>query len=510
MAEAPPVQRRLIYIGFLAACVATRLATTIYYVEDTDSLRFALSVYDGFDVAALQPHFPGYPVFWAAAKAFYVLGGSFAVAFSLVGGLATFAVIYFCLRLAGRDPLSIEGMAIAFILFFNPMIWLLGNRYMPDLMGLAVALAALSTLTVAAASPKASDVRTSASGFLTGTSGLLTGTSGFLTGLLGGTRLSYGPLVLPAYLLQLRVGPLRLAAWTLAGAGIWIIPMLMDTGWSALVASALQQTEGHFTEFGGTVETNPDLSVRTVRFVESVWADGFGAWWPARHWITGIVSAGLTISAAAALWSYRVDRTTRHDRTNRPGRTTRAGRTTSSPSAPRFRLLVVSALTYAVWIFLFQNVIYKSRHVLPLVAFAAIPIGIGLAALVRRPRLESRVAAAVFALAYVTATFVVVAQHREPTAIAQTKEYVQEAAPAYIASIPLVNFYLSAHGVEATYLSVQDESDRERMGGVKGKMIVIGHYPEIMNLDPVSADTFYHNPYVNRMWAEVRAFEYDK
>ena len=48
------------------------------------------------------------------------------------------------------------------------------------------------------------------------------------------------------------------------------------------------------------------------------------------------------------------------------------------------------------------------------------------------------------------------------------------------------------------------------MRGVKGKMIVIGHYPEIMRPNPVSVDTFYHNPYVNRMWAEVMAFEYDE
>ena len=36
--------------------------STIYYIEDLDSLRFALSMID-YDVAKLQPHFPAYPVF---------------------------------------------------------------------------------------------------------------------------------------------------------------------------------------------------------------------------------------------------------------------------------------------------------------------------------------------------------------------------------------------------------------------------------------------------------------
>jgi hypothetical protein len=549
------MQRRLIYIGLFAACVVSRLLTTIYYIEDTDSLRFALSVYDEFDVASLQPHFPGSPVFWAAARLFYWMTGSFAFAFSLVGGLATFAVVYFCVRLAGRDPLSPDGLAIAFLLFFNPMIWLMGNRYMPDLMGLGLALAALASLTAVkplgapAALPALSASTSLRTGILAGSfNGLL---AGILTGLLAGTRLSYVPLLLPAYLMRLRRQPLQLTAWTLLGTAIWFIPMLADTGRDALVTSASQQTEGHFTEFGGTVETNPNLLVRTTRVAEGVWADGYGAWWPDRHWLTAVVAAGLTAAAMAAVIAAAVSHSDSRSTSTRPRspstrprspsasdsrspstrprspstrhrpfrQASSASHLSSSPSlasssssepAARPKLLLVSVLTYALWIFLFQNVIYKSRHVLPLVALAAIPIGIGLARLARGPRLAARGAAGVFAVAYIAVMLVIVTQHREPTAIAQIKEHVQDARPAYIASIPLVNFYLSRQGVEATYLSVHDQADRERLGDVKGKLIVIGRYPEIMPPDPVAVDTFYHNPYVNRMWSEVVAHVYDR
>src|SRR5688500_20407571 len=49
---------------FLIACVATRLATTIRYVEDIDSLHFALAMID-FYVAHLHAHSPGDIVFVA-------------------------------------------------------------------------------------------------------------------------------------------------------------------------------------------------------------------------------------------------------------------------------------------------------------------------------------------------------------------------------------------------------------------------------------------------------------
>ncbi len=479
-------KRRAFYIGLFAVCVATRLTTTIYYIEDTDSLRFALSVVDAFDVAKLQPHFPGYPVFWAAARGLFRITGSFAIGFSLIGGLATFAVVYFAVQLSERDPLSLEGLAIAFVLFFNPLIWLMGNRYMPDLLGVAVALASFSLLT--------------SSRYAAG---------GVFSGLLAGTRMSYTPLLLPAYLYGLRRRPVHLLAGTTVGATVWLVPMIIDTGFRGLIGAATRQTQGHFTEFGGTVETNPDLPARLTRLVESVWADGFGAWWPGRHGLTLIVAAALFTAIAAALIPAVRAARLRYSARVSP-HTPPVPRVTSPISATRLTLLIAAALSYTLWIFLFQNVIYKSRHVLPLIALLAIPLGLVLARMVRSRFAGARAAAAVAALAYAAVTIIVVAQHREPTAIAQVKHYAEEVRPDVVASIPLVNYYLSAQGVEATYLSVQNQEDRERMAGVPGKLLVIGSYPDMMPPNYARADTFYHNPYVNRMWPEVEVYVYDR
>ena len=56
----------------LLICLVVRGLTAIYYIEDIDSLRFALSLRD-FNVAEYRPHFPGYPVFCALAKLLYLL-----------------------------------------------------------------------------------------------------------------------------------------------------------------------------------------------------------------------------------------------------------------------------------------------------------------------------------------------------------------------------------------------------------------------------------------------------
>ena len=126
----------------LFACFISRMASTIYYIEDIDSLRFALSLYD-YSLENLQPHFPGYPVFCFFAKILYLIMPSMGISFSIIGAISTFVIIYFSLRLGNTEIKSPEGAFMSIIIFFNPMIWLMGNRYMPDLMGLALVSAIL-------------------------------------------------------------------------------------------------------------------------------------------------------------------------------------------------------------------------------------------------------------------------------------------------------------------------------------------------------------------------------
>jgi 4-amino-4-deoxy-L-arabinose transferase-like glycosyltransferase len=465
------------------ACVGSRLATTITYIEDPDSLRFALSVADAYDIAALQPHFPGYPVFWAAAELVYLPIGSFSASFSIVGGLATLGIVWALLRLRGVALRSVEGAAIAGAVFFCPLLWLMGTRYMPDLLGTANALAALALLVHALFSDgEGMDERAALAGIV-------------LTGLLAGLRLSYLPLVIvPAlWVLGRSQRPGRLVGAGAASVAVWLVPMILDTGFWTLVDVAWGQTTGHFTEFGGTVRTESDLSRRVAGLVQGLWADGFGAWWPGRHPLTAVVGVGTLSLGGFGTW-----------------RLARNGRWRER----RFWLVGFCALLYGVWIFVGQNVVHKSRHVLPLLPLLLTLPAVGAATLWGSRRGWGRAAVLGVAGAYAAVTLVLADQHRDPSAIAQAKTFVERQAerpgPTRVLSKPLVNTYLRRQRVKAQFLSVDDSSDVRRARRTEtGRTIVVGTYAALPDREPTRTKRFYHNPHVNRMWPKVTVSVYE-
>ena len=468
-------------MAVVAACVLSRLATTITYIEDPDSLRFALSVADAYDLAALQPHFPGYPVFWAAAEVFYLPTGSFSTSFSLVGGLATAGLVAALLQIRRVPLASPEGLALTAAVFVNPLVWLMGNRYMPDLLGTTCALAALAFLADALTGEKTSE-RSAAIGVL-------------LSGLLAGLRLSYMPLVVvPAlWVLARSRRPLRLVGVGTAGVAVWLVPMIADTGFRTLVDVAWAQTTGHFTEFGGTVQTESDLSRRVVGFARGLWADGLGAWWPGRHPLTLAVGAGMIGLGGLGTWHLAK---TGHGRSR------------------RFWIVLGCAGLYAVWVFFFQNVVHKSRHLLPLLPLLLLLPAAG-AGWLWRDSLLGRALATTVLVAYAGVTLVLVSQHLDPSAIAQAKTFVEtetrsSSDPVRIASIPLVNTYLKKQRVDARFLSVDDSTDVQRLQtAATGRTLVVGTYGSLFDRPPDRVRTFYHNPFVNRMWPDVRVYVYD-
>ena len=187
-----------------------------------------------------------------------------------------------------------------------------------------------------------------------------------LAGLLAGLRLSYLPFVavplvgLLAVQSRLRV---PLVAAGLAGTVVWLVPLVVDTGWAALVAAAQQQTVGHFTDFGGTALAEPaGWGTRLGRTIEAVWADGLGGWWPGRHGLTVLVALGHAAAFVAGEQALREDEAERR----------------------ALWWLLGCAAVYAVWIVAYQNVLYKSRHALPLIAVALFVLALGLTPLLVR------------------------------------------------------------------------------------------------------------------------------
>ena len=168
-----------LFFSLLLICIFSRAFSSIYYIEDIDSLRFALSIKE-FDIVKLQPHFPGYPVFCFLVKAIHFIIGNMGISFSIVGGTSIFFIIYYLLRMFSTSLKAYEGQYIALIIFLNPLLWLMSNRYMPDLMGLAISLGAVYYLIYANRQGRHLE-----KGF-------------FLSGLLAGIRsVSYTHLTLP-------------------------------------------------------------------------------------------------------------------------------------------------------------------------------------------------------------------------------------------------------------------------------------------------------------------------
>ena len=453
----------------LILCLGSRLMSTVYYIEDLDSLRFALGVVD-YDVTKLQPHFPAYPVFCFFAKAIYALTDRYAVAFAVLGGVATFGIIYFTLGIAQIKITTPLGLIAVLLLFFNPLLWLMSNRYMPDAMGVAGVLACCY-FAAKQESGKA-------------------GLGFFIAGISLGVRLSYAPMLLVPVLLRLKErGPrLQFVAAGAAGVAVWLIPLIAITGWTELVKAAQTQTQGHFADFGGTVSTEPDFALRSLGLFESIWADGFGLYWEGRHVVTACTTIAL-LGILAANWRAVVQRANR----------------SVLLSAP-----FIGCVLYLGWIFLFQNVVHKSRHVLPLVPFLALILAFACAQIASHGHRFLRLVLIAFFLCYGYVTLHLVVQHKELTAIAQIHQYLaaKKSDTLHIASVPLIKYYLASQALRAVYIPIRDEKDLHALDSFDdtAELVVIGS--PLQDRVPKVTKTFYHNPYVNRMWSELTVYEY--
>ena len=455
-------------IFILIACVASRMYTSIYYVEDIDSLRFALALQD-YSIVNLQPHFPGYPVFCFFAKILFIITNSLGATFSIIGGLSIYIIIHFTLRLARIEISTALGLLCSSVIFFNPLLWIMSNRYMPDMFGAAIAMTAIYFLV-----RKKDDWRGAMLGF-------------FLVGILAGSRLSYLPLmVVPIYFVITRnENKTSLLFSFILGSAIWLIPLIWLTGFGDLLSAATKQTVGHFTDFGGTSITENNWSIRLLKFFRSIWADGFGGYWEGRSWQTLILSIPMSLIIFSGI----------KDFINR------------FKSDRIIRLMVFSLLVYSIWILMFQNVIHKSRHVIPIIMVLHFFI-ISAQKFQFWKNISSRVISILFIIFTISVTSVLTHQHQSPSAVSKLKDdLIESNSFDTIISIPLIEYYLRSHGVKANYLHFEDLEEIGSLVDIE-KTLIVGNNQRVFKKKyaVVSKDKYYHNPYVNRMWPKIETF----
>jgi len=462
------ITKEELLLFLLIACIGSRILTAIYYIEDIDSLRFSLSLTE-YDLLKFQPHFPGYPVFCFFAKIIYLITTSLGITFSIIGGVSTFIIIYYTLKLFEIELISFDGISCTSLIFFNPLLWLMSNRYMPDLMGLAATVAALYYLSL----KKKMEFQDLSIGF-------------FLAGVLFGLRLSYTPLLLVpiCYHLYTQNKKHLLFLNIIMGCAIWLVPLIWITGLENLYNAALKQTSGHFSDFGGTILTDSNSFTRIINLIRSIWADGLGGYWNGRSWQTFFLSIALLYILSYSVYPLK-----------------------KLVKDRQYIIVLVSIAIYLFWIFFFQNITYKSRHILPLLVFVIIMINKGIVRMINKKIFLKTIVLGIYYLSLFNITFVLSNQHKKPTAIAKIKdELIGDSKPKTIISIPLINYYLKSHGVESDFINVEKKIDVDEMKLLgKDSLLIIGDFKKdfLSSYNIIHDSMYYHNPYVNRMWSDI-------
>jgi hypothetical protein len=319
------------WVGAAALAVAaSRFLLRARTVGSYDAIGFLRGI-QHFDVARLQPHFPGYPVYVALARAARAFGLSPLDAATLISalmaGVTTLAVWRLGRALGGR-----AGGACATGLYAGAALpWLLGGAPLPESTAVAFGAWAFALLVdPERARPAAGAV---------------------CAALMLGARPDYAPLALSWLLVALFVverdraalrraailGPLAICAW--------LLPLTALVGPARLFALGRTHLAGHFEAWGGSIATRPGLGLRASAFVRDLFFDGLAP-------NPALLAALVTLILAALLWRAR------------RGGWSRAGKVALLVAAP-----------YALWVFFGQNVIEQPRHLLPLVVMLLVGLG---------------------------------------------------------------------------------------------------------------------------------------
>tara|TARA_Y100001970_G_C14251251_1_gene872072 strand:+ start:3269 stop:4663 length:1395 start_codon:yes stop_codon:yes gene_type:complete len=456
-------ENKTLYLIIFFVTLISGIFNSIYYFEDIDSLRFATGIKYGYDIVKMQPHFPGYPVFHFIASIIYFFTSNLGITFAIIGSLSIFIIIISIINMINSKSLF-TNIVIALIILLNPLFSIMATRYMPDLLGVAIC-----------------SIIFHFSFFSKYKNNQILGI--FLCGILIGIRVSYFPLIIIPIIYSIRYSKNFFYSGVafMVGIIIWLIPLIVHQGLESLYQAGYSHTIGHFTEYGGSILTEKNILLRLKSIFHTIWADGFGGYWKDRYMLTVLISISLLMIIKNSIFNYYKTKN------------------------QKIKIIIISVLVYCIWIFFFQNVIYKSRHILPIVLILIITM------FNLMPVKKYKNQYVILIILWSILTVNLNLDHKEGTAIFKLKEDLQNKNPDYIIGNNLINYYMQRNGVKAkkdyiNYLSLNDTifkmSDQYQI-------IFIGDYN--LSVDKLYKNnfknkTFYHNPYMNRMWSEIPIF----
>lgn len=432
------------------------MLTTIEYIEDPASLIYVqqLSCNNIFDIPLSEA-----PVFIFLTKSIHLFIQNIPMSFSIIGGVSIYLIIFFTTDIIRVPLLSLEGIFISFLLFFNPLLWINGNRFGPSLLATAIVLGAFNYLLIDNYFYKQSRL-----GWL-------------LTGLLIGLKISFLPLlILPMlYFFYKRTSEWKQVFYIFWGISIWLIPILLFGNLSALRAFTLHAPEAMFLKKVGE------------SFLY-LWSDGFGGYWIDRLWMTVLIGFGnLLFLFFGILVLFDFD-------------------------YPRKIFLTTLASIFIFWIsvILFNESDIYPRQLLPIIPFLAIGVTYGIIYfLINFNNLTVKILCGIYmvSMAFISVKFAV--EHKKPTAIIKVKNYlIQRTNPkTVILAKNEVIYYLKYFGVEGTWISTDDEINKLLSVNPHEPIICIGGYGNLIGDRVKKTVEFKHNPLVNRFDPKIRVYQ---
>jgi hypothetical protein len=345
---------------FVLAAFAVRLHFAGIYAESWDAVDFALAL-NRYDIFAMQPHFPGYPLYIAAALVFKGWADDPVRALTwlaaCVGSLSLLPFAYLAKRIL-RKRTAVWLACIWFAV--NPLVALAHVQPMSEAFGL------FAVLLLLAAALHADQLR--------GTRLVLAASmSALLYALLLGIRISYFPLgmilLYPLWLLyRERISNrhfwlqglfvMLVFVW---GMMAWLLPTAAtEGGLIPYLRLGFAFTAGHFTDWGGTAfsEGSPWWERLAVLLIDRLLYNGllgmdrFSEASSLPSWMFWLALIFHLVLLLVWLFAWRVR--------NRRW----------------IGFISLAVLPYALWVFLGQNS-EKARHLLPLLPWVLLSLTSG-------------------------------------------------------------------------------------------------------------------------------------
>lgn len=479
-----------IYLFIFLACVLSRVFTAVDFPEDLENLNYHRHVLNSYS----QWHELSFsPLYINEVKLLMSITKS-NLAFAFAGGLATFILIIASLRLLNQPVYSFYGALLVMLVFFNPMIWLFGNRYTADLTGAALVM---SIIALGLRSKSKWDV------YL----------FWIALSLLPWIKVMYlimvAPVVIYVILEQREKIKQSWVALFPVGISLALIAIVSKDAYSIvspLVPEYLVREFwwGENSMFKMEV-VNLDAMSKVLLFFKTFWANAAGGWWTDRPFWLVYPTAIIIIPVITFLFNK-----------------------TFFNSSLKEYVVLTSAVLYAGIIFLVSDFYTMQSYVLPLVSLFLVIVVLGIQGILNEIETKlTYVAIGLGLIFYALNTYNLTMESKNGTAVRQAIREIEEKQlfPITVSSLPLHSQVLYSSDIApseiAMYLYYEDTTLHIPMMVMsmirRGNDLESGYFigdkklPEEINHSVVTpVKVFSHDPYMNPVWPSLTLYKFER